>query len=109
MSDLEILKIMALKNTHEFKALYRLRKLKELTVLTLSQSYLPNLYHTISKLQVDQIEIEEWIHPYLYPPLDEITERKKSKYKAKIGVARPEIKLSTIPPEPFSRRQLILH
>lgn len=108
LSNLKILKIMALRNTHEFKKLIRPRDLEKLTIVTLNRSFLPNLYHSLSHLTVENLMIEEWVQPYIYPPLDEATKARKVKLVAKLKSMKPNIQLVTIPPERFSTRRLII-
>lgn len=107
MPSIKTLKLMALKNTHEFKALLKLKHLENLTIVTLKQSYLPKLYDILIQMTIDQTEIEEWTQTHIYPPLNKVTTRKKLQYIKNITQIQPGIKFTLIPPPHLLNNQLI--
>lgn len=65
LKKLHTFKTIAFANSHHFANLPTLPNLKNLSIITLRNNFLPALYDSINHVTAEKISIEEWQHPNL--------------------------------------------
>lgn len=77
LTSIHTLKIMALKNSKFYTNLRKLREIQNLKIITLKNNFLPRLYHVISQISAEKIEIEDWTQPNIYKPMSQMQVKSK--------------------------------
>lgn len=98
LKNLEYLKIMAINNTHKYENLETPTYLRELIILTKQNSYLPNLYQTLTYIITEKTQIHEWLFPNIFNECVQVEKEEKIKSLKRILNNQEETKLLYLNP-----------
>lgn len=94
LTNLHTLKIMAIKNSHVYEKLRELPEIKQLTLVTMKNNFLPKLYKAIKELPAEKIIMEEWNKPNIYKPLNPPITKIKKEYIKTITESRAQFEFT---------------
>lgn len=77
---IQTLKIMALKNNHNYKGLLHMKTLEKLSIISFKNNFLPKLYKTLLESSIKNINILEWKNPNTFKPLKPHIAEEKTKF-----------------------------